>query len=229
MANYHLISLDESLVFEDVYAYSRAALEYLKVQGLLDEGIDIGTLTQEIVRRSEGMFLWARLMLAYRSAPSLTRKQRLSTIFETESEDHGQLERLHEKIQSAIGALEKPSRELAHNALLWVAYCSLTAPELKEAIVPEGWDVDSDQSTEHFDNAVILCCKGFLEKKKNGQFRYIHLTAQQFVQDGSSLGISPQILPSPLEAKGMIARRLIEYLKNKRASKTTVRRYETIN
>ncbi|RYP78188.1 hypothetical protein DL771_000665 [Monosporascus sp. 5C6A] len=117
--------------------------EDMQEQGFLHEIIDLATMVQHVAKRAEGMFLWARVMVAYLNSPALTRERRIDTIMEQTPRGLERLEDLYCRIQDRIDSLDGPSRELAHKALLWVAYAQLSSPELKEAIFPEGSDADS--------------------------------------------------------------------------------------
>jgi hypothetical protein len=159
------------------------------------------------------MFLFARVMVGYLKSPALSKLQRLDIILEQIPNGLDRLENLYSRIQQRIDSLDKPSKDLAYNALLWVAYSQLSTPELKEGISPDGWNDNDDDGYQQFEHAVIISCCGLIAKNHNGLYKYIHLTARNYAENGpehSSKLLS--MLPAERVSKAILAGRCISYL-----------------
>lgn len=210
------ITLNQYLLADDISRYLMPELEDMAEQRLLHEDANIPNMVQHLTERAEGMFLWARVMMAYLNSPALTRHQRLEIVMEQTPNGLDRLEDLYSRIQDRIDSLDKPSKELAYKALLWVAHAQISGLELEEAIFPDGWDVVDGDSSPEFEHAVIVSCRGLIEKKNSGIFKYIHLTARKFAQDGpDTQGRRSPMLPDERVAKALMANRCVSYLTNK--------------
>ncbi|WDK20529.1 hypothetical protein CGRA01v4_11816 [Colletotrichum graminicola] len=135
----------------------------------------------------------------------MTKAQRLDSAVRPPSEGLDRLEDMYCRISQRLLSQDTHSKNLAQNTLTWAAHSSLQSPELREAICPEGWDMDDGSATTRFDHAVVLSCCGLIEKGPHGTYQYIHLTALDFVQRSS-------LIPPPPEAKAIMAGRCISYL-----------------
>ncbi|KAK6065262.1 hypothetical protein SCUP515_11318 [Seiridium cupressi] len=168
-----------------------------------------------IIGLAEGMFLWARVMVDYLNSPALTRNQRENIIMDQTPGGLDRLEELYCCIQDRIESLDRPSRDLAHDTLLWVAHTNLSISELKDAVSAEACDINEKDDIEQFANAVIVSCRGLLEKRPSGVLKYIHLTAQQFAHRGPERVSRPPILPENHVAKALLAKKCMSYLTEK--------------
>ncbi|KAK3386581.1 hypothetical protein B0H63DRAFT_137981 [Podospora didyma] len=116
------------------------------------------------------------------------------------------------KIQDDIEALQDIQAELAtRKAQQEIFSISFQAAEkIRQA---DKWSVDGGPE---FDHVVIVSCRGIIEKKRNGVFKYIHLTARKFAQNGPDGQCQrPPLLPKELIAKATIAIRCVSYLASK--------------
>ncbi|KAK1569967.1 uncharacterized protein LY79DRAFT_678607 [Colletotrichum navitas] len=135
----------------------------------------------------------------------MTKAQRLDSAVRPPSEDLDRLDDMYWRIRQRLLSHDIHSKSLDQNALTWAAHSSLQSPELRDAICPEGWDMDGGGTTTRFDHAVVLSCCGLIEKGAHGTYQYIHLTALDFVQRSG-------LIPPPPEAKATMAGRCISYL-----------------
>lgn len=207
------IQLDHTILYSDMTVYVEEVFEEILEEGLLPETADKQMIVRKIVDRAEGMFLWVRLMANYLKSPAMTRSQRLKTIMEPVNPGLDRLDDMYSRIHARINSLDEYSIALAHRALLWTAYASPSSPMLCEALFPEGWDVDTAGSTEKFDHAIIVCCCGLVEKGYGAVFRYIHLSALQYAQNGSQTqsGLAP-LLPDTSTSDAILGHGCISYL-----------------
>lgn len=209
------ITMMDSTLGRDICRYLAPEFDDFRDEGLLPKDADIEMLARHLGKRAEGMFLWARVMIEYLASPALSKRQRLEIIMEDTPGGLDRLEDLYCRIQDRIDALDGPSRQLAQRALVWIAHTRLTPPELSEAITDEDWGPDRDEDSNHFEHAVIVSCRGIIEKRSNGIFRYIHLTAREFAQNGPQRSARQALIPHVHIAKAQIVEYCVGYF-NKR-------------
>lgn len=209
------IQLNRTVLDSDIVMYLKPEIGSLLEERLLPECSNTDIIMDHLLDRAEGMFLWVRLMVRFLSSPAMTKSQRLQTIMESDTEGLDRLDEMYCRIQARITSTDPYSRELAHKALMWVAYSTypISSFALQDAICPDGWDDDVDESTESFDHAVIVACSGLVEKNTHGDFRYIHLTALRFTQFSSTRtrSLTP-LIPNESASKSLLASRCISYL-----------------
>ncbi|CAG9942522.1 unnamed protein product [Clonostachys rosea f. rosea IK726] len=209
------ITMIDSTLGRDICRYLTPEFDDFRDEGLLPKDADIEMLARHLGKRAEGMFLWARVMIEYLASPALSKRQRLEIIMEDTPGGLDRLEDLYCRIQDRIDALDGPSRQLAQKALVWIAHTRLTLSELSEAITDEDWGPDRDEDSNHFEHAVIVSCRGIIEKRSNGIFRYIHLTAREFAQNGPQRSGRQALIPHIHIAKAKIVQYCVGYF-NKR-------------
>ncbi|KAJ4406620.1 hypothetical protein N0V82_010086 [Gnomoniopsis sp. IMI 355080] len=203
------IELRGAQVNNDIGCYLELEVKTLVQEGLLSEDVDRVEIVSHLVARAEGMFLWARLIVGYLNGPAMTRAQRLAIIMERNTEGLDQLDEMYKRIENRIHSLDPHSKRLSQNTLMWVAHVRISSEALKDALFPEGWDMEPKGVSEQFEHAVIVSCGGLIEKRPRdgGGFRYIHLTALEFVQNRNSrLLRHPRepLIPSGEISKAMI-------------------------
>lgn len=207
------IALSRNDLDDDIAMYLEPRILELKEEGLLPPDSREDDLVTRLVSRAEGMFLWARLMVTFLRSPALTRSERLETITETTPDGlHGMYQRIH----SQILLLDGPSRELACQALTWVAYSprNLGCSEIRHALKPDEWE-DSDAANGQFHDAVIFSSCGLLEKNTHrNTYQYIHLSAREYFGSFETRrrnSLTP-LIPEEHRAKGQILKRCISLL-----------------
>lgn len=205
------VQLTSHFVESDILLYVELAVSELFEQGLLPEDMQKSSVISHLTQRAEGMFLWVRLMVSYLSSPGMTRSERRSIIMERACEGLDGLDSIYVRIQKRIESLNAHSLALARRALVWVAHTHLSSSELKEALYPDGWDLE-DHNLQRFDHALMVVCCGLLEKDITGRFQFIHLTALDFAQQGSHRYQVAALTPGPACAKAMIVDRCLSYL-----------------
>ncbi|KAL1850418.1 hypothetical protein Daus18300_012952 [Diaporthe australafricana] len=210
------ILLSGATVDSDIACYLEPEIEDLVQQEFLSDDVDQSEIMSHLVHRAEGMFLWARLIVGYLNGPAMDRAQRLRTIMEVNTEGLDQLDEMYKRIEARISAMDLCSKGMARKSLMWVAHAKMSPEALKEALFPEGWDMEPRGTSEQFEHAVIVVCGGLVEKgtQYDGCFRYIHLTALEFVQRSSSKPhhIENPLVPSAPVSKALIATRCISLL-----------------
>lgn len=211
------IVLGGAQVDADIASYLEMEVGTLVQERLLSEDVDQAGIVSHLVGRAEGMFLWARLIIGYLNGPAMTRAQRLATIMERNTEGLDQLEEMYKRIETRINSMDPHSKSLSSKSLMWVAHVRVSPEELKEALYPGGWDMDPRGVSEQFEHAVIVVCGGLVEKASQPTdcFRYIHLTALEFVRHRASRLLNDTVdplIPNESVSKALIATRCIYLL-----------------
>lgn len=200
----------------DIARYLELEVETLVQEGLLSRDVDQAKLVSHLVSRAEGMFLWARLIIGYLNGPGMTQAQRLAIIMEKNTEGLDQLDEMYKRIQARINSMAPHGKRLSQNSLMWVAHVNISSDALKDALFPEGWDMEPKGESEKFEHEVIVVCGGLVEKgpQPGDCFRYIHLTALEFVQrtNPQLRDIGNTLIPSATVSKAIIATRCISFL-----------------
>jgi hypothetical protein len=204
------MSLD--VLSKDIAVYLDRELLKLEASHLLPPGTDCSTLQLHLIERTEGMFLWARLMMAYLNSPALTPAQRIESILETTPDG---LDEMYHRIFVLITSSDRPSQDLAKRVFMWLAYGAwdLDSHQLHEAMYMDIVSADRSNRLVDVDNAMIVACGGLVEKRRNSEFQFIHLTARDFI-------LSPQLettptkpfIPKRVEAEAEMGCRCLQYL-----------------
>lgn len=210
------IELRGAEVNADITCYLDLEVDELVQEGLLSEDVDQAAIVSHLVGRAEGMFLWARLIIGYLNGPAMTRAQRLATIMEQNTEGLDQLDEMYKRIETRINSMDPHSKRLSKKSLMWVAHVQISSEALKDALYPEGWDMEPKGVNDQFEHTVIVVCGGLVEKgpQPGDGFRYIHLTALEFVQRAAHplRHIEVPLIPSATVSKSLIASRCISFL-----------------
>ncbi|KAH8675241.1 hypothetical protein BX600DRAFT_431834 [Xylariales sp. PMI_506] len=168
----------------DIRLYVEAQVEDMVDNYMLPANSDARKIVRQLVARSEGMFLWARLMVVFLSSPALTKKERLETIMDSTPDG---LENMYKRIHARIMSQDRPGQDLATRAFTWIVFWGsvhqFAAPELMQALFENGWD-DTRQA---FETALILSCCSLIETDANGCYRLIHFSALEYVRASTTL------------------------------------------
>ncbi|KAH6880794.1 hypothetical protein B0T10DRAFT_581439 [Thelonectria olida] len=170
----------------------------------------LDSLVNHLVCRSDGMFLWARLMMTYLSSPALTPAQRREFLWQRTPDG---IDDLYFKIFDLIRNQDKPCQQLARKVFLWCihGFSELTTSQLQELISERSQSTD-DQLVD-IEHAVVMSCGGLVEKHSDNTVHFIHLTVKDFMV--SNILVSPAgvtFTPSECEAACEITNICIRYL-----------------
>lgn len=156
---------------------------------LLPHTAEPSRLVDHLIQGADGMFLWARLMMAYLNSTSLTQAQRFRTITDVTLPEG--LDDMYGRILKLIVKFYPEERRLARQALLWLTYPkrNLTAFQLNEAMAVKNTEPINGYSDElrDFQETIITVCGGLVElcgqeDSDNGcsSFRFIHLSVKEY-------------------------------------------------
>ena len=210
-----VINLQRQDVQADIELLLREEMAFLVKRSLFPTTMNFDDAITNLVKRADGMFLWARLMIGYLRCPGMTKLQRLKAAMDPELETLDRLEDMYRRIHARIVCLGRHSKALALTSLIWAAYASLNSAEMMAAVNSFDWEKEEDGGSVEFDNALLISCCGLVEKRHTGSFHIIHLTAKMFLKSNTT---SPAIENFPIlnepDAKSIMASRCISYLAN---------------
>ncbi|KAF4637865.1 hypothetical protein G7Y89_g220 [Cudoniella acicularis] len=186
-------SITPELNQDDICRYVRHKIAILMNEDLFPSSTDISNIIERLVRGSNGMFLWARLMFTYLESPALTSWERLTTISEVELIEG--LDGIYERILEMIHKFPEVQRQLARRVFLWLTYAKkrLDNTELQEALTSPEELRNGNSKLVDFDSAVVLSCGSLVEAeiqpstKQNFRtfYQFIHLSAKEYLSNVS--------------------------------------------
>lgn len=214
---------------DDIRLYLQDELATAVDEGLLPKTLNQDVIAQRLSSRANGMFLWARLMMAYLRSPGLLmseRREAISTIDLPEG-----LEKMYERILKHMARAGKASLRLACFIFMCLVYMKseLSIRELEDAVISRkrgGIDEPSRHIPNFVDN-VLSVCGGFVEKtwtlsptgQRKTSFRFIHISVMEYLmteperkEKGTSIFEDMVLLPAPQAAHTSLATLLVEYI-----------------
>jgi hypothetical protein len=224
------ITVSRAAVESDLRTFFLPHVENLQVDGLLPPGQQSEELVADLLSNANGMFLWARLMVAYLNSPALVPTERLAAIRDLHSPDC--LEDMYIRIICTIRKKMKAEQELARRIFIWLSYSqsNLTAAQLEEILTPSSTlgSVSATQATQKrgvaekftdFEHTVTMVC-GSLVELYCGSYQFIHKSVYEFFTNrpdsanerSDTYSQVPQhLIPSPAEAHCELATDCIKY------------------
>ncbi|KAL6900009.1 hypothetical protein GGI43DRAFT_406050 [Trichoderma evansii] len=209
----------KGMTIDDIRVYLSKRLSELLDDGLLPDDINLNDVSERLLRRAAGMFLWAKLMISYLSSHALTINERLEAL-----EDTNLPEGLDEMYGQIIGLVDKSnqsSRTLARRVITWILYgCQpLNSEELHEALVAgTSRKRDTYNRYQNFEDTLVLSCAGLVDFEY-GYPRLIHLSLREYLigqragdQAFMAQASRLQFIPSPSEAHMELALACVQYL-----------------
>ncbi|KAI0543806.1 hypothetical protein F4679DRAFT_592262 [Xylaria curta] len=180
---------------KDIEIYLRYKLRDMMTSHLLPGDADENVLLERFKIGSDGMFLWARLMILYLQSPALTRTQRIKTIMQINLPEG--LEAMYDRLMSVISLKHRVEQNLAMLVLSFTTYAikPLTCVELFEFLkISDDPDTENDGDYTDLDDTVMLSCSGLIEKTSlidprynspRETYRLIHLSAKEYLKGKS--------------------------------------------
>lgn len=200
----------------------------LKDEMMLPPSADVDNLVKNLEVGTDGMFLWARLMIQYLHSPALSKSQRLKMIREVRFPEG--LETMYDRIGAYIEARFEVERELAKQVFTWLSFSKrqMTVRELQQAIQPEADNAEQEEEEKEelsdFSQRVVMTCAGLVEieilhdpvqDRPTDFFPFIHLSAKAYFSgEEGALVLRKQANLSidPCQANVTIAKTCLEYL-----------------
>lgn len=207
------VTMEASSVKGDIKLYLTNQLTALSSEGYLPPDANTSELATQLLYGADGMFLWARLMLAYLRSPAFTPDQRVTEIGGVRLP-----EGLPDMYQRILSQIKKcPGAEsLATQVFTWLTFSTefLTLEMLYQAIV--SYELSEDPTS--FQRSVVVTCGGLLEVGERNIIRFIHLSVRDYFigyrnNPGSQGHIQTQFkFPSKAESNLQIGQKCLSYL-----------------
>jgi hypothetical protein len=158
-------------------------LEEMADQGLfgttpLPNGIGVS-----LAERSDGMFLWAALLLNYLECPALTPLERRRFLEEANLLEG--LVPLYQKILWAIGRSHEKQRQLAANIMKWIsgALYPISSKELHHALaITPGTPTSRLSLLSDYPRCIPQITCSLVAADPDGSIRFIHLSFKEFLE-----------------------------------------------
>ncbi|PON29017.1 hypothetical protein TGAM01_v202125 [Trichoderma gamsii] len=209
----------KGMTMDDIRIYLSNRLSELLDDGLLPDTTDLSDLSEKLLQRAAGMFLWAKLMISYLSSPALTINERLEACEDTNLPEG--LDEMYEQILGLVNKSTQSSRMLARRVITWILYGfqPLNSEELHEALVAgTSRKRDTYNRYQNFEDTLVLSCAGLVDFEY-GYPRLIHLSLREYFmgQKAADQAFVVQtkglrFIPSPSEAHMELALACIQYL-----------------
>ncbi|CAN9342142.1 unnamed protein product [Alternaria alternata] len=164
----------------DITRYAAKSLETIRERFENLSGVDdiLQDVRKNVVSRSQGMFLWVRLVLAQLELDAYN----LDDLENAVANMPHSLNDFYSRIVHRIMLYSPLSRERTINILKWML-CSrrpLRIIELRDAIVFASGAVSLSERSQ-LPSSVVELCKPLIQTDDNGQVSFVHFTVQEYL------------------------------------------------
>jgi hypothetical protein len=174
-----------SLISSDIRAFLHPRIRNLCEDGTLPPAENVDTIVEQICKRANGMFLWARLFVSYLESPMLSSRLRHDAI-----KHMNRLEGLDSLYGKILESIERQySREARENIsrafqLVAFAYRPLTVKELQHALaIPVDRAMLPDDVIPNLSADISRISGALMETAADNTVRFIHLSVQEYLID----------------------------------------------
>lgn len=173
--------LGSSRNYSDIKLLLGNEMESFCKRGLVPAYHSEPSIVDEITSRSNGMFLWVRLLLNYVACPVLSPAERLRVLRETNLIEG--LERMYECILQTIDSRYLRERVFIFQIFNWmlVAYRRMTFGEIHTAVaIQKGCPTTEDSYIVDFEQTLAASSLGLVETK-DGKVQFIHPSVRDYL------------------------------------------------
>ena len=167
----HSLRLDRASNNADLELYFNWQLRYLQELRLLPSQLAFGSLIPSLLSGADGMFLWARLMMAHLRSPAFSPNMRLSIILKLKMPER--LEEMYDRIVNQILSGPRQEQSLARSIFTWLTFGKrplsdselhdiLKSPEEAEVLDVSGWQSQANH-LNYFEYRVVMVCGSLVE------------------------------------------------------------------
>ncbi|KAF2704768.1 hypothetical protein K504DRAFT_461026, partial [Pleomassaria siparia CBS 279.74] len=159
----HIVALNEMENEADVYAYVSENLNQMADQGFFGINMDRSSIAQ-VAARSNGVFLWASLLLRYLSSPSLSPDERREALEQAHLLEG--LEALYHNILSLLSRRNQREKLVAIDIFRWLSLSirRLCIPGIQVALaITPGQPTTEDQYFAEFNQSIPHLTGGLVE------------------------------------------------------------------
>lgn len=199
----------------DICQYATSQIRLIKHRRLLPPDSDISELVERLVSGSDGMFLWAKLMIDFLKLPIWQPKKRIKLILDVTRPER--IDDVYTRIIGHIHRLESAERQLAKWVITWLTHSrrELSADELRESSRLVGTETEEEANEDdHFEQSVIVSCACLVKKDTTQRppvFRFVHFSAKEFLMHAGK-DVETSISFSSPTSHAIIARGSLQYL-----------------
>ncbi|KAK4451278.1 hypothetical protein QBC34DRAFT_378602 [Podospora aff. communis PSN243] len=213
------VTLEPPLILADIASFIRYEVAILAARGLFGpdlRSVDdlerfIGGDTESLSSASEGLFLWARLLVNFLRSPELTPRDRLDILRRP-----GYIRGLDQLYARLLGLLERGSRQsklVTRRLFHWIAFSimPLSLEAFKVALAVRVWKSTSemDYLPDYPGCIAVITCSLVEVRSEFNTLMFIHATFRDFLRsyrppDGMHshstdviLHLTPTMFPSP--------------------------------
>ena len=174
------ISMSGDLIKQDIELFLSNNIHDLVRRRLLMRSDGEEEIVKRLLQGSDGMFLWARLMINYLGSPALTPAQRLKAIHTVTLPER--LEDMYQRTLGLITAATKPEQEPAKRVFSWLAYgqSELGIQELHEALTSLPGKSPASTKFVDIERSIVLSCAGLVHTSSSKTCHFVHLSALEF-------------------------------------------------
>jgi len=168
---------------DDITLFLLPEVQDLIDSGLLPDSTSAQDLVDRILPRTNGMFLWASLLMEYLRSPTLTIRERQDAISHI-----NRLEGLDTLYEAIFGTLSKHPQGLnsrIQNIFHWVAcaYRPLPVDRLRIAVsIEPGRCHSKEDEIPNFEQNLGVLTGSLIELMSFGTVQFIHLSAKEYFQ-----------------------------------------------
>lgn len=213
-SNYpHIISLTSQQICSDIEAYLAHNFDHMASQGYFGEVSINGSHINQIAARSDGVFLWASLLIKYLQSPQLSPAERRTTL-----EQAHQLKGLGPLYRLILVVLERRSEielKVVAELFRWLASSlnPLCTSQLRTVLaMASGQSGNEDQTTPNWEDWIPQITCGLVEVTENRAI-FTHMTVKEYLRSFHSRE-SPFTLYDEGLVQGHLAASCLSYLTN---------------
>ena len=182
--NHIQLEIDPGKTDADIAAFLEPQIEALYDDDLISEDFDSDGVLRYLLSGANGMFLWARLMVAYLRSSALTPSLRKKAIMEARNPE--KLDDMYFRILRLISRKFREEQQLARQVFIWVAHAVRQLEPRELLCVVRSPSEDSTASRAAVDrkegdlqHTITMVC-GSLVELSCGKFRFVHKSVQDF-------------------------------------------------
>lgn len=195
---------------DDLRAYFTKQLEHMQDSGLIPNSSNRGDLVGCLLKGADGMFEWARLMIAYLQSEALPASARLRAVLDLKTPER--LEDMYLRILKMISSKLRVEQLFARRVFTWLAYGKrpfdeaqlqdllVTLSNEQSASQEELGCMDSMAKFTDFEHSLVMVCSSLVELRWSADSqaklcRFVHHSAFEFFRTRCS---APEAVYGPV-------------------------------
>ncbi|KAF8247081.1 hypothetical protein K440DRAFT_661691 [Wilcoxina mikolae CBS 423.85] len=169
---------------QDIATYVESRLDTLLELGLgrNPQSLDSKSIIQLVTKSSNGMFLWARLILDYLSDEAILPDDRTELLLGLKFLEG--LETLYLRVLTQLSKRSEPQRSMAKTTFMAVseAVRPLSVEELEMVVSQQEKSLIGRSRFPNFPRTLSITCGGLVEITPGSTVQFIHLSVKEFIR-----------------------------------------------